>query len=129
MKNNECVFVLNKKYKNCLAWTIDDGFSLEGIKKYLNIIKKYNIKITFFIKSKIPWWKMLADTIKPLIKKGNVQIANHTQNHSNLVKLSNTRIKNELMICHNFIVKTYGYLKCKALQINFILYCFLSNIK
>lgn len=91
-----------------IAWTVDDGASVLGVRDYLDFMEKYELRMTFFINSVYPAWKKNRKQMQELIDLGQLQIANHTHSHPSMTRLSNAGIKSELRKCQNFIEDTFG---------------------
>jgi peptidoglycan/xylan/chitin deacetylase (PgdA/CDA1 family) len=53
-------------------------------------------------------WQPHAQALKPLIEKGQVQIANHTYHHLTLTQLSDKRIASEIEQNEAWIEQTFG---------------------
>ena len=91
--------------KPMVALTFDDGPS-KVTPKILNLLKKYGGKATFcMVGSRV---KPYAKVVKRVAKEGH-EVASHTWTHSNLTRLSNTQIKNELKRTNSAIKKLTGY--------------------
>ena len=79
--------------KKLLAFTFDDGPSYIATNKLLDNLDKYNARVTFFVLgSRVEDYK---DTLKRAHDMGNL-IGSHTYSHSNLVKLNDYDIINEI---------------------------------
>ncbi len=81
----------NKPY---VAITFDDGYNKKSIVKALDLLKKHNIKSTFFILGRV--LDDYPDVWKRAIDEGH-EICNHTMNHSDLTKLNDQQVKNEIL--------------------------------
>ncbi|ANX02207.1 polysaccharide deacetylase family protein [Thermoclostridium stercorarium] len=81
----------NDETRICL--TFDDGGNQKAVKKVLEVLKKHNVKGTFFIIGK--YLKTHADLWKQAVEEGHI-ICNHTQNHVWLTRLSNDEAKKEI---------------------------------
>lgn len=78
--------------KKLVALTFDDGPSDKYTQQYLDILKKYNAKATFFCLGKnVQEFPKLA---KAIVDQG-CQIASHTQSHKQLTKLGADELKTE----------------------------------
>ena len=91
-----------------LAWTVDDGINAEVILKYIEFAAATGTRLTFFLNGAYPGWTTHAALLRPLVASGQVQLGNHTWDHPNLVKLSDSRVVAELQRNHDFISNTYG---------------------
>lgn len=92
-----------------IALTIDDGYDPETVAAYVQLAHDSGLPITFDPVGKLAaTWEAQTDKLKPLIEKGQVQIANHTLNHLNLPTLSDARVKTEIEQNEEWIEKTFG---------------------
>jgi peptidoglycan/xylan/chitin deacetylase (PgdA/CDA1 family) len=92
-----------------VAWTVDDGASAAALGRYVKMLEENpDVKITFFVLSGAPGWTKYATRLKALQDSGQIQLANHTQTHRSLTKLSDAQIKQELNRCEAFCLKKYG---------------------
>lgn len=76
-----------------VALTFDDGPNPTFTPQILAILKKYEIKATFFVVGANA--KLYPDLIKQIHDQGHV-IASHTQTHAMLTKLSEGQLKTEI---------------------------------
>ena len=90
------------------AWTVDDGTSVESVQRYTRLVAENNLRLTFFVYSAMGSWLANKSEIKPLVKSGQIQLANHTAHHPALTGLSTKEIQSELMGAHHFIEKHFG---------------------
>ena len=102
------IFQLPKGNKKSIAWTIDDGASVSTVAEYIKLAKQEDLRLTFFVTSAFAAWRKNAKQLKPLVESGQIQLANHTKTHINLVTASDARIRSELLDCEQFIMKVYG---------------------
>ena len=79
--------------KKLIAITVDDGTDGEGTKSYLELSKKYNIPLTFFVIGN--WSVNHAGQLQEILDAG-CEIGNHSANHVNLTELSANEIKKEI---------------------------------
>jgi peptidoglycan/xylan/chitin deacetylase (PgdA/CDA1 family) len=94
---------------NKIALTIDDGYCAPCAEAYAQFAAGTGIHITFSPNGMYqPIWNPLARILDPLIRAGQVQIANHTYHHVNLVASSNGRIEHEIERNEEWIQKTFG---------------------
>lgn len=82
-----------KTQVNMIALTFDDGPSAETTPKVLDILKKYNIKATFFVMGQHVEGNEAI--LKRMAAEGH-EIANHSWSHPNLTKLSPEQIRQEI---------------------------------
>jgi peptidoglycan/xylan/chitin deacetylase (PgdA/CDA1 family) len=94
---------------NEIALTIDDGYCAPCAEAYAQFAASTGIHITFSPNGMYrSIWNPLAGILDPLIRAGQVQIANHTYNHINLVASSNQRIEREIERNEEWIQQTFG---------------------
>jgi peptidoglycan-N-acetylglucosamine deacetylase len=85
--------------------TIDDGPHPKSLPRILEILKKYNVKATFFMVG-----KRIEESpalVREVLKEGH-EIGNHTQNHPRLDSLSTEQARNELKLCETNFEKATG---------------------
>ena len=79
--------------KKAIALTFDDGPDEDFSPQILDILKKYNVKATFFmVGQKVGWNPAIA---KRTADEGH-EIGNHTFSHINICNSSNEQINNEI---------------------------------
>jgi len=76
-----------------ICLTFDDGGNKQAVKKVLEVLKKHDVKGTFFVIGK--YLKTHADLWKQAIEEGHL-VCNHTQNHVWLSQLNNEDAKKEI---------------------------------
>lgn len=87
------------------AITFDDGYNKKYVEKVLDVLKKNNVKATFFIIGKV--LDDYPEVWKRAIKEGH-QICNHTQSHQILTKLSEDAIQKEILGWEASARKVFG---------------------
>ncbi|MEG1311940.1 MAG: polysaccharide deacetylase family protein [Romboutsia sp.] len=103
---NEKVFVRNgSRDKKLIALTFDDGPHPKETNQVLNVLKKYDVKATFFIAGKHANWYT-----KPLLRANEEghEIGNHTFNHPDISNLSSYQIEEEILKCEETLIKFTG---------------------
>ena len=96
--------VSNTPAKGTVALTFDDGPTVEFTPQILAILKKYNIKATFFMVGESA--KAHPEIVKMVMADGHA-IANHSMTHPMLTKLDNAKLEwevNEPSVVINDIV-------------------------
>lgn len=93
---------------NKIAWTVDDGGSIEVVQAYADFARDTGTRLTFFINGIYQSWELALPTLAPLVASGQVQIANHTYSHAGLTTLSDAQIQDELMVNHEVIQSLFG---------------------
>jgi peptidoglycan/xylan/chitin deacetylase (PgdA/CDA1 family) len=91
-----------------LAWTVDDGTSIESVKRYIRLVAENDLRITFFVYSAMGSWLANKKELQPLVDNGQIQLANHSAHHPALTTLSTKGIQKELKGAHNFIERNFG---------------------
>lgn len=81
----------NSEYK--IVITFDDGPNYQYTQKYIDVLKKYNAKATFFVIGKNV--ERNPQLIK-LIADDGFEIGTHSYSHKNMAKMSRQQIENEL---------------------------------
>ena len=88
-----------------LSITFDDGPNRLQTPKVLKILKKYNIKATFFvIGENVEYQK---DILRKVYKEGH-EIGNHFYTHDNINKLTKAQIRENIVLNNELIYKTIG---------------------
>lgn len=86
--------VINKGANTTMvSVTFDDGYNKKNIEKVLDVLKRNNIKSTFFIIGKV--LDDYPDVWKRAINDGH-QICNHTNYHENLTNMPDKLVKAEI---------------------------------
>lgn len=94
-----------KAKEKMIALTFDDGPSSATTPQALDILKKYNIKATFFVLGQHVAGN--EDILKRMKAEGH-EIANHSWSHPNLVTLSADQVKQEIDQTQNAIASVVG---------------------
>lgn len=90
------------------AWTIDDASESEVLQSYLERAVTNALSFTFFVNSSKRSWVEQAERLHPLIKSGQIQLANHSHRHLDLTTLSDLKVRNEIAACHSFLLDNFG---------------------
>ena len=93
---------------NYVAWTVDDGASPECVRAYCEFAKRTGTRLTFFINASYTSFKQNIDLLKPLVDSGQIQIANHTYNHPDLLSLDKAGVMKELTQNEDAIKELFG---------------------
>ena len=99
-----------------IAWTVDDGADPEVVRAYAEFSRRTGTRLTFFINGQYPAFRQHRDLLLPLVKSGQLQIANHTYSHAALTSLTDEQIIQELTrndeeIRHLFGVSSKPYFR------------------
>ena len=102
---NAKVYYHYKTVEPYLCLTFDDGPRKAQTLKTLSILKKYNIKATFFVVGEnIEYQK---DVLKEVFSQGH-EIGNHMYAHENINKISKNEIKESIVKTNNLIKEVTG---------------------
>jgi peptidoglycan-N-acetylglucosamine deacetylase len=88
-----------------IAMTFDDGPHAQNTPRLLEMLKKRNIKGTFFVVGQCV--EEHPDVMKRIVADGH-EIANHSWSHPSLSKMSEEAVSSELQRTHDIIVETTG---------------------
>ena len=91
-----------------IAWTVDDGADPEVVRAYAEFARRTGTRLTFFINGQYPAFRQHRDLLLPLVKSGQLQIANHTYSHAALTSLTDEQIVHELTRNDEEIVRLFG---------------------
>ena len=91
-----------------IAWTVDDGADPEVVRAYAEFSRRTGTRLTFFINGQYPSFEQHRELLLPLVKSGQLQIANHTYSHAALTKLSDEQIVRELTRNDEEIQRLFG---------------------
>lgn len=88
-----------------IALTFDDGPDEDFTPQILDILKKYNIKATFFVMGQKVGWN--PDIVKRQHEEGH-EIGNHTFTHINVSKRGYAEIEKEIVQTQQIVKDTIG---------------------
>ena len=91
-----------------IAWTVDDGADPEVVRAYAEFAHRTGTRLTFFINCQYPAFQQHRDLLLPLVKSGQLQIANHTYSHAALTSLTDEQIVQELTRNDEEIRRLFG---------------------
>lgn len=91
-----------------IAWTVDDGADQEVVRAYAEFSRRTGTRLTFFINGQYPAFRQHRDLLLPLVKSGQLQIANHTYSHAALTSLTDEQIVQELTRNDEEIRRLFG---------------------
>lgn len=97
-----CVETDEKK----VALTFDAAWGNEDTQKIMDILKKHNVKVTFFMTG--GWVESYPDDVKAILADGH-DLGNHSENHKNMSQLSDSECEEELMAVHRKVKELTGY--------------------
>ncbi len=97
-----CVDTQEKK----IALSFDAAWGNEDTAKILEILKKHDVHVTFFMTG--GWVESYPDDVKAILAAGH-DLGNHSENHKNMSQLSDEEKKEELMQVHTKVQELTGY--------------------
>ena len=89
-----------------IALSFDAAWGNEDTAKILEILKKHNVKVTFFMTG--GWVESYPDDVKAILADGH-DLGNHSENHKNMSQLSDSECEEELMAVHRKVQELTGY--------------------
>ncbi|MGL5312864.1 MAG: polysaccharide deacetylase family protein [Peptostreptococcaceae bacterium] len=105
LSDDEVFIHCGSREKKLIALTFDDGPHPKETNQVLDVLKKYDVKATFFIAGKHANWYQ-----EPLVRasKEGHEIGNHTFTHPDISNLSSSQIEDEIIKCEEILVKLTG---------------------
>ena len=91
------IYSVNTEEKK-VAISFDAAWGNEDTQQILRILKKYDIKVTFFMTG--GWVSDFPDDVKKIQEAGH-DLGNHGENHLNMSQLSVEEMKEELLTVHD----------------------------
>ena len=92
-----------------IALTVDDGACDTCVASYVGFAERSGIPLTFSPNGRVrDNWEPNAVRFRSLIDAGQVQIANHTWSHSNLLQRSESEIRADIERNEQWIQQTFG---------------------
>lgn len=92
--------------KKQVALTFDAAWGNEDTRKILEILKKYQVKATFFMTG--GWVEKYPEDVKQILSEGH-DLGNHSQNHKNMSRLTDEECRKELLWVHESVKELTGY--------------------
>lgn len=89
-----------------IALSFDAAWGNEDTQHILDILKKHDIHVTFFMTG--GWVESYPDDVKRIYEAGH-DLGNHSQNHKHMNSLSDKEKTQELMSVHNKVKELTGY--------------------
>lgn len=89
-----------------IALTFDAAWGNEDTKKILEILKKHNVHVTFFMTG--GWVESYPDDVKAILAAGH-DLGNHSENHKNMSQISDSEKAEELQKVHTKVQELTGY--------------------
>lgn len=92
--------------ENKVALSFDAAWGNEDTQTILDILKKHNVKATFFMTG--GWVESYPDDVKRILADGH-DLGNHSEHHKNMSQLSDEDKRTELMDVHTKVQELTGY--------------------
>ena len=89
-----------------VALSFDAAWGNEDTQQILEILKKHNIHVTFFMTG--GWVEKYPEDVKA-IKEAGHDLGNHSENHKNMSELSQEEQKQEIREVHEKVKELTGY--------------------
>lgn len=89
-----------------IALTFDAAWGNEDTAQILEILKKHQVKVTFFMTG--GWVDSYPEDVKAILAAGH-DLGNHSENHKNMSQLTDSQKKEEIMKVHNKVKELTGY--------------------
>ena len=90
---------------NYIAMTFDDGPHPKNTPRLLDMLRQRNVKATFYvIGSSVDSY---PEIVRRIVAEGH-EVGNHTYNHPNLTKMSNSGVRRELDKTRDSIIRAAG---------------------
>lgn len=89
-----------------IALTFDAAWGNEDTKQIMEILRKHNVKVTFFMTG--GWVNSYPEDVKMILTEGH-DLGNHSENHKNMSQISDSEIKEEVMKVHKKVKELTGY--------------------
>lgn len=91
--------------KKQVALSFDAAWGNEDTAAILDILKKHNLHVTFFMTG--GWVKEYPEDVKAICEAGH-DLGNHSENHKNMSQLSDEQCKEEIMKVHERVKELTG---------------------
>lgn len=104
--NDENIFYCHKNNSQKIALTFDDGPHPRYTRKILDILKKYDVKATFFVIGQNV--ECYPGIVEQIIAEGH-EIGNHTYRHKHTKILTDEIFEEDVSMCDSFIYEKCDY--------------------
>ena len=89
-----------------IALSFDAAWGNEDTREILDILKKNDVKVTFFMTG--GWVESYPDDVKAILADGH-DLGNHSEHHKNMSQLSEEEKTSELLSVHKKVKELTGY--------------------
>lgn len=91
-----------------IALTFDDGRNSTVVQEALILARDTGLRFTIFVTGSYPAWKDNKHLLRPMVDSGQIQLANHTWSHPNLLHVTDAVVADEIEKTDNFLKKFFG---------------------
>ena len=95
--------------KKQVALSFDAAWGNEDTRRILDILKKHNVKVTFFMTG--GWVESYPEDVRAILADGH-DLGNHSENHKNMSELSDEACQEEIQKVHTKVQELTGYEMC-----------------
>jgi peptidoglycan-N-acetylglucosamine deacetylase len=93
---------------NQLAFTVDDGTSVEVVAAFADFCRDTGTRITFFVNGANRSWTVNAPALRPMVDSGQIQLGNHTWSHPDITRIGTNAVADQIKRNADFLANTYG---------------------
>lgn len=95
--------------KKQVALSFDAAWGNDDTRRILDILKKHNVKVTFFMTG--GWVESYPDDVRAILAEGH-DLGNHSENHKKMSELSDEACQEEIQEVHTKVQELTGYEMC-----------------
>lgn len=95
--------------KKQVALSFDAAWGNEDTKRILEILKKHDVKVTFFMTG--GWVESYPEDVRAILADGH-DLGNHSENHKNMSQISDEECQEEIRKVHTKVQELTGYEMC-----------------
>ena len=89
-----------------IALTFDAAWGNEDTEKIMEILKKHDVKVTFFMTG--GWVESYPEDVRAILADGH-DLGNHSENHKNMSQISDEECQEEIRKVHTRVQELTGY--------------------
>lgn len=93
---------------NQLAFTVDDGSSVQVVGAFAEFCRDSGTRLTFFVNGANSSWSINAPALRPMVDSGQVQLGNHTWSHPDITRIASAAVADQIRRNADFLRNTYG---------------------
>lgn len=99
------IYCVDKGEEKLISISFDAAWGAEDTMQLIEILKKYDVKATFFVVGS--WVDEFPDAVKALSDAGH-EIMNHSNSHPHMTQISKEKMKEEIEKCNEKIAAITG---------------------